>query len=597
MASTMTTSTSTATKAISNSLPSFSSTFADIDPHAPSVSAAGAVAASTSGAPSSAIGNSSRSKKRRHADEDVEIKQELDERDELDPSPPPPHRQHLLLHEQAATTLESLRAHTNTATDSPSASLSLSTTAPVIASPASSTGDGHTILPQLTSFANRRRQSQNSAGAEKASRLTIRPPPSPYGQSAAAVAGSDRLAPGLRGVPNSLLPAIHSAPAAGWAQRQEAARAATSGQSSAASSQFDHPAQAGPASSMRLPVVPPVPNLPPTPRTAMPFGRRAPPPAALPPLSGLGRGGHAPRTAGLPTSTARMGPPALPTAGLSNFRTSIHNSALGGNLRDDYVQPIRTARPALGGSSQGGLGFSGHGASSNLNALGFGGIGSQADRDRTAFLAPFAAFYDALLDARRLKGWLADQLRAQAPLEGRLKTVERECDTLRRRVAELESAGGSHNAAGDQDITMAEASSSGAPPPAAGRVSPQTHLSAPRLERPHSQPHGPRSAAPEPSPNHASHALPTPVPPKTPNLAAPPRTSRAPTPTGPAKSSNTLSPPLGMLGARITSPRAPTHAHAHAHAHGATSPGAGAAGTSAGSSSSARQAAASSSHR
>jgi len=531
------------------------------------------------------------------------VKEEEQERDELEPSPPassgrghnghakrrrvspgPGHLQSQpSQEEQAATTLESLRATTSSHTATQQHQHALS--------PVSSTGDGPTVLPPLTSFASRRRQSQNSAGADKASRLTIRPPPSPYERNQASSGG-------LR-ASGGLLPVIHSAPPAGWAQRQENARAAASGQSSAASSQFDHHQQSsynhqqqqqpgGPLSAaMRLPVVPPVPNIPPAPRTAVPFARR-PAPAPLPSLTAFGRIA-APRTAGLPPShqhhhqqhhhqhhQPNMGPPALPTAGLSTFRTSMAHAST--SLRDDYVQPIRTARPALGGGPS--QGFPGQSGSNPMAALGFtgGGMGSsvQADRERAAFLAPFAAFYDSLLDARRLKGWLADQLRAQAPLEARLKAVERESEVLRRRVAELESNGGTNDAAGEEDVAMHEAGPSGA---AGGRMSPQANLSAARFERPppaSSQPS--RSAAPEPSPPAAPHPLPTPVPPKTPGLAAPPTThvGRSTSPNtiavprsphaGPSKSpiagaGRTLSPPMGMLGGRISthSPRAPTH--------------------------------------
>lgn len=81
------------------------------------------------------------------------------------------------------------------------------------------------------------------------------------------------------------------------------------------------------------------------------------------------------------------------------------------------------------------------------------------DSDRAAFLAPFELFYDALGDARTLKGWLGDQLResrallsalgaaqdrraesVDAAVERRMGSVNAELAALRRRVEELEAA-------------------------------------------------------------------------------------------------------------------------------------------------------------
>ncbi|CAK5269763.1 unnamed protein product [Mycena citricolor] len=54
-----------------------------------------------------------------------------------------------------------------------------------------------------------------------------------------------------------------------------------------------------------------------------------------------------------------------------------------------------------------------------------------ADRDKEAFLAPFEMFYDALSDARTLKGWLGEQLARAGTLTQTL-TKEREAFTVER---------------------------------------------------------------------------------------------------------------------------------------------------------------------
>ncbi|KZV92200.1 hypothetical protein EXIGLDRAFT_718590 [Exidia glandulosa HHB12029] len=325
-------------------------------------------------------------------------------------------------------------------------------------------------FPPLTSFATRRRQSQNSAGADKAAKLSIRPPPSPYQSSA----GSEYKV-------NHLMPTIHSAPPAGWAMRQE-------------QQQQQRPPGGG-AGGLKLPVVPPVfgarPGMPDTPRTAVPLPQRRPM-FLNSPLPGRLTGG--PRTAGLPSTHShlstqqQMGPPsAVPPRG-------------GGG---GYVQPIATARPSFGG-----------GSSSNL------------DREKQAFLAPFESFYDTLADARRLKVWLAEQLQRSGQYDARVERLEREVDGLRRRVAELEGAppaGGSTNSNNGPHADL---------PPSPPTL--HSHTSAVRLEP---APTPSRSAAPEPSP------IPTAL------------NGGGATPAA----GTTLSPPLRMVGPRISSPRAPTH--------------------------------------
>ncbi|EJD39944.1 hypothetical protein AURDEDRAFT_170925 [Auricularia subglabra TFB-10046 SS5] len=486
--------------ASTSSLPSFSSTFADVP-------------RDYDGSHQQNADHARETRKRRHA-EPEDIKVEDGEHDELEPSPPPepgsssagpphpkPKRRRLSPSEragsaagsgaqrpvsplpvaqEAANTLESMRTKGQSQAQSQKqqpadnnawarggasssnrrlAAPRLPSPLPSAPSPAPSSSGADSVLPPLTSFSTRRRQSQNSAGVDKASKLSIRPPPSPYQTSIGSAEYN-----------KSMLPAIHSAPPPGWATRQEQHHQQQQQQRTDASN------TTATAGGLKLPVVPPVlgarPGMPDNmPRTAVPPRRPMFPHTPL--LPGRLTGG--PRTAGLPS----MGPPPARPSGAGGF-----------------VQPIASARPSFGAGSS-----MGH------------------DREKQAFLAPFESFYDTLADARRLKQWLADQLQRTAQLpspaqyEARMGAMERELDTLRRRVAELEQQ---TRPADEQDEKDALT------PP--GR----THSTS-----------AVRSTAPEPSVTAVASnggSLPTPAPPGT-----------------------TLSPSLRMVGPRISSPRAPAH--------------------------------------